>query len=211
MLRILYISQQNLDPAAGTASKNQLPQMPQMQSMMQMLNPNLHPMQQQMLQPMQQQLNKMMLTMANPTMTANPQQMQQLQQMHQQLQQMLNTSQNINLQQAGPQINFQNPPTRAQAVPQNPHPSFGHLPFKRETPSGQFHDQGDAKWIVIRGQLRGHNDTPFEWPTPVRPIGRQVVGRPQGVVGVCRRMYKRLCRSVGPSVGHFECIFLSRL
>jgi hypothetical protein len=26
---------------------------------------------------------------------------------------------------------------------------------------GKFHDQGDAKWIVIRGQLRGHNDTPF--------------------------------------------------
>jgi hypothetical protein len=26
---------------------------------------------------------------------------------------------------------------------------------------GGFHDQGDAKWIVIRGQLRGHNDTLF--------------------------------------------------
>jgi hypothetical protein len=25
---------------------------------------------------------------------------------------------------------------------------------------GEFHDQGDAKWIVIRLQLRGHNDTP---------------------------------------------------
>jgi hypothetical protein len=23
---------------------------------------------------------------------------------------------------------------------------------------GKFHDQGDAKWIVIRGQLRGQND-----------------------------------------------------
>jgi hypothetical protein len=23
------------------------------------------------------------------------------------------------------------------------------------------HDQADAEWIVIRGQLRGHNDTPF--------------------------------------------------
>jgi hypothetical protein len=29
-----------------------------------------------------------------------------------------------------------------------------------EVASGEFHDQGDAKWIVIRGQLRGHNDTP---------------------------------------------------
>jgi hypothetical protein len=26
--------------------------------------------------------------------------------------------------------------------------------------SGKFHDQGDAKWMVIRGQLRGHNNTP---------------------------------------------------
>jgi hypothetical protein len=34
---------------------------------------------------------------------------------------------------------------------------------------GEFHDQGDAKWIVIRRQLRGHNDT---------PCGRRVPGRP---------------------------------
>jgi hypothetical protein len=34
---------------------------------------------------------------------------------------------------------------------------------------GKCHDQGDAKWIVIRGQLWGHNDTPFGWPTPGRP------------------------------------------
>ena len=26
---------------------------------------------------------------------------------------------------------------------------------------GEFHDQGDAKWIVIRRSLWGHNDTPF--------------------------------------------------
>jgi hypothetical protein len=32
--------------------------------------------------------------------------------------------------------------------------------------TGEFHDQGDAKWIVIRGPSRGHNDTPFGWPTP---------------------------------------------
>ena len=29
-----------------------------------------------------------------------------------------------------------------------------------EEPGGS-HDQADAKWIVIRIQLRGHNDTPF--------------------------------------------------
>ena len=28
--------------------------------------------------------------------------------------------------------------------------------------TGEFRDQGDANWILIRGQLRGHNDTPFE-------------------------------------------------
>jgi hypothetical protein len=27
--------------------------------------------------------------------------------------------------------------------------------------NGEFHDQGDAKWIVIWGQLGGHNDMPF--------------------------------------------------
>jgi hypothetical protein len=31
--------------------------------------------------------------------------------------------------------------------------------------SGEFHDQGHAKWIVIRMQLRGHNDTPLGRPT----------------------------------------------
>jgi hypothetical protein len=49
---------------------------------------------------------------------------------------------------------------------------------------GEVHDQGDAKWIVIRGQLRGPNDTPFGRPTPSQPIGRPLVGRPQGVIGV---------------------------
>jgi hypothetical protein len=48
---------------------------------------------------------------------------------------------------------------------------------------GEIHDQGDAKWIVIRGQLRGHNDTPFGRPTLSRPIGHQGVGHPQGVFG----------------------------
>jgi hypothetical protein len=41
--------------------------------------------------------------------------------------------------------------------------------------TGEFHDHRDAKGIVIRGQVRGHNDTPF---------GRRGVGHPQGVFGV---------------------------
>jgi len=43
---------------------------------------------------------------------------------------------------------------------------------------GEFHDQGDAKWIVIREQSRGHNDTPFGRPTPGRPFGRPGIGLP---------------------------------
>jgi hypothetical protein len=43
---------------------------------------------------------------------------------------------------------------------------------------GEFHDQRDTKWIVIRGQLRGHNDTPFGGANP-----RPVVGHPWGVFG----------------------------
>jgi hypothetical protein len=31
---------------------------------------------------------------------------------------------------------------------------------------GESHDQADAEWIVIRTQLRGHNDTPFGRPAP---------------------------------------------
>jgi hypothetical protein len=49
---------------------------------------------------------------------------------------------------------------------------------------GKFHNQGDAKWIVISRQLRGHNDTPFGCPTPSWPIGHPEVGYPQGVIGV---------------------------
>jgi hypothetical protein len=37
---------------------------------------------------------------------------------------------------------------------------------------GEAHDQADAEWIVIRRQLRGHNDTPFGRPAPGRPSGR---------------------------------------
>jgi hypothetical protein len=38
--------------------------------------------------------------------------------------------------------------------------------------TGEFHDQGDAKWIVIRRQLSGHNDFSFGRPTSGWPIGR---------------------------------------
>jgi hypothetical protein len=57
------------------------------------------------------------------------------------------------------------------------------LPNVKETEQVKFHDQGDAKWIVIRGHLRGHNDTPCGRPAPGRPVGRPGVGRPQGVFG----------------------------
>jgi hypothetical protein len=49
---------------------------------------------------------------------------------------------------------------------------------------GEFHDQGDAKSIVIRRPLRGHNDTPFGRATSGQPIGRPGVGHSQGVFGV---------------------------
>jgi hypothetical protein len=42
---------------------------------------------------------------------------------------------------------------------------------------------GDARWIVIRGQLRGHNDTPFGRPTPAGLSAAREVGRPLGVFG----------------------------
>jgi hypothetical protein len=48
---------------------------------------------------------------------------------------------------------------------------------------GEFHDQGDAKWIVIRAPLSGHNDTPFGRPSPGRLISNPGVGRPSGVFG----------------------------
>jgi hypothetical protein len=39
-----------------------------------------------------------------------------------------------------------------------------------DTPSRTGLDQGDAKWIVIRGQLRGDNDMPFGQPTPLAAL-----------------------------------------
>jgi hypothetical protein len=44
--------------------------------------------------------------------------------------------------------------------------------------TGEFHDQGDAKKIVIRGKLRDHNNTPFGRATPGRTVDTK------GVFGV---------------------------
>jgi hypothetical protein len=49
---------------------------------------------------------------------------------------------------------------------------------------GEFHDQGDAKWIVSRRSLWGHDDMPCGQPAPSRPIAHLESGRPQGVIGV---------------------------
>jgi hypothetical protein len=38
--------------------------------------------------------------------------------------------------------------------------------------TGEFHDRGDAKWIVIRRSLWGPNDTPCRRPAPGRPNNR---------------------------------------
>jgi hypothetical protein len=66
--------------------------------------------------------------------------------------------------------------------------------FSSASHRGEFQDQGDAKWIVIRGQLWGHNPTPFRRPTPGRSIGCPVVGHPQGIFGgLC---YYQLIRGV---------------
>jgi hypothetical protein len=47
-------------------------------------------------------------------------------------------------------------------------PSEAALDFPNFTPlEGEFHDQADSKWIVIRGLLRGHNDTPLRAANPL--------------------------------------------
>jgi hypothetical protein len=48
----------------------------------------------------------------------------------------------------------------------------------------EFHNQGDAEWIVIRGQLQGHTDMLFRQPTPGWPISRPGIGCVQGVLGL---------------------------
>jgi hypothetical protein len=55
--------------------------------------------------------------------------------------------------------------------------------MEKRVEKGNFHDLGDTKWIVVRGQLRGHNNTPFRQPTPGHSIGRPGVGCPQGICG----------------------------
>jgi hypothetical protein len=45
---------------------------------------------------------------------------------------------------------------------------------------GEFHDQGDAKWIVIRMSLWGRNDTPCVRPALGRHIGRPGSGCRKG-------------------------------
>jgi hypothetical protein len=59
---------------------------------------------------------------------------------------------------------------------------YGLAPVLENSVEGEFHDQGDAKWIVIRGQLRGH-DTPCGRPAPGRLIGCPGSAHPQGVFG----------------------------
>jgi hypothetical protein len=44
--------------------------------------------------------------------------------------------------------------------------------------------KGDAKWIVIRRSLWGHNDTPCGQPALGQPIGCPGSGRLQGEIGV---------------------------
>jgi hypothetical protein len=48
---------------------------------------------------------------------------------------------------------------------------------------GEFHDQADAKGIVIRRSLWGHNDTLCGRPAPGRPISRPKSGHLQGIMG----------------------------
>jgi hypothetical protein len=56
--------------------------------------------------------------------------------------------------------------------------------------AGEFRDQGDAEWMVIRRSLWGHNDAPCGRPAPGRPVGRPGSGRPQGVIGVFFSYYQ---------------------
>jgi hypothetical protein len=55
--------------------------------------------------------------------------------------------------------------------------------MKMTTFLGEFHDHGDAKWIVIMRSLWGHNDMLCGRPAPGRPIGRPGSGHPSGVIG----------------------------
>jgi hypothetical protein len=50
--------------------------------------------------------------------------------------------------------------------------------YSDEIPEGEFRNQVDVKWIVIRGSLRGHNDKLCGWPHPGLSIDCLEVGRP---------------------------------
>jgi hypothetical protein len=49
--------------------------------------------------------------------------------------------------------------------------------------AGSCLNQAATEWIVIRGPLKGHNNTRFGKPIPGRPTGRLGVGHPEGVLG----------------------------
>jgi hypothetical protein len=86
---------------------------------------------------------------------------------------------------------------------------------------GGFHNQGEAKWIVIRRSVLGHNDTPCEQLAPGRPIGRlsaacrPPVGRlsaayrpPFGrLSAACRPPVGRLSAAYRPSVGRLSAAY----
>jgi hypothetical protein len=54
------------------------------------------------------------------------------------------------------------PPTRHRVVEYG----YGDILLDPLDTPGKFHDQGDAKRIVIRGQLRGHNNTALREANP---------------------------------------------
>jgi hypothetical protein len=70
----------------------------------------------------------------------------------------------------------------------------------RPLASGKFHDQEDAKWIVIRGQLWGHNDM------PIRPSGGQLPAGLSAARGLAAlRAY--FVVSVSPRKSHADPLF----
>jgi hypothetical protein len=52
------------------------------------------------------------------------------------------------------------------------------LKAESEEMKGEFQGQAEAKWMVIGGPLRAHNDTSCGWHTPGWPVGRPGVDRP---------------------------------
>jgi hypothetical protein len=48
----------------------------------------------------------------------------------------------------------------------SPKPAMPYLFILCTLKRREFHDQGDAKWIVIRRQLKGHNDMPMGGQPP---------------------------------------------